>query len=105
MAGDDDTFAFCGKKKSIEERENVAKEKGAKLLHTDSKFKYFKVPFAKGKKIQSGQTQLACEKVGLKAACPGDEKCQYATKYSKRSRCVITPLSPNHKNKRGCGYL
>ena len=52
MAGDDDTFAFCGKKKSKEEREKVAIEKGAKLLHTDSKFKYFKVPFAKGKKFK-----------------------------------------------------
>ena len=77
VAGDDDTFAFCGKKKSKEEREKVAIEKGAKLLHTDSKFKYFKVPVAKGKKMKWGRTHLGnpskkkCEKFHL----PTDKKC------------------------------
>ena len=48
-----------------------------RLLHSDSKFRYFKVAVDSGVTMVKGATSTACKKAGMEAACMGPRGCRY----------------------------
>ena len=59
------------------------------MLHTDSQFKYYKVPVAKGTTLTEGKVPETCEAAGMRAVCDGPSGCR----YTNLAKCVVTPLS------------
>ena len=64
------------------------------MLHSDAEYEYYKVEVANGTKLTEGKVSETCEAVGMKAVCSGPSNC----KYTKLTKCVVTPLSSNCNN-------
>ena len=66
---------------------------GPVLLHTDSQYKYYKVPVSNGTRLREGKMADTCEEMAMKAVCSGPSDCKFSS-----SRCQVTPLSTNCLN-------
>ena len=73
------------------------------MLHTDAKFRYYKVPAVNGTLMTSCNVVEICKAVGMKAVCDGPYNGQSNCGGSHPDVCYVTPFSSDGRSRCNVG--